>query len=66
MYNGQEIIQGWFLHFEETSNNVYKVRLTDGYGRIAEKTGINLDNLIDECKASALEIDKQLKEKNQK
>jgi hypothetical protein len=65
MQNGQEIIQGWFLNIEEISNLVYRVRFTDAYGRIVEKTGIDPEDLIHQCKASALDIEEQVIEKNQ-
>jgi hypothetical protein len=63
MQNGQEIIQGWFLTYEEISNNVYKVRLTDAYGRIVEATGTDLEKLVEENKVSAMKIEEQIKEK---
>ncbi len=65
MRNGQEIIKGWVLLYEEVSNNVFKVRLTDSYGRIVESTGTDLEILVEENKSSALNIEKQIKEKSE-
>jgi hypothetical protein len=35
--NNSKIIDGWTIHFEEVSNNVYKVELIDNFGRQADR-----------------------------
>ncbi len=51
------------MNYEEVSNNVYKVTLTDSYGRIVKATGTDLEKLIEERKGAALHMEEQLKKK---
>jgi hypothetical protein len=50
----------WTLQFEEISNNVYLVKLTDINGRQAQIRNNNLNNAIEECLSYSFEIEKQL------
>ena len=36
--NDKELVDNWTLRFDEISNNVYKVQLTDNFGRQAITT----------------------------
>lgn len=60
MNDGIIVPIGWTLSYEETSNNVYKMRLTSDWGPVVEITGTNFDELVDWCIDSAKEIDVQL------
>jgi len=40
-------IPGWTINIDEISNGVFKVTLTDAYGRIAEITDVASDDTID-------------------
>ena len=51
---------GWTLTFDEVSNNVYKVTLTDKYGRQAETTDTDLDKAIVTVQTYAFDIEKQI------
>ncbi|WP_435354958.1 hypothetical protein [Emticicia sp. SJ17W-69] len=62
--NGDEVLSGWFLYFDEVSNNVYKVELNDGLGRIAGCTDSDLEAAILKCIEFAKDIDLQLNRKN--
>jgi hypothetical protein len=48
------------LTFDEVSNNVYKVKLTDHYGRQAETTDTELENAVTTVEAFAFDIQKQI------
>jgi hypothetical protein len=50
----------WTLQFEEISNNIYLVKLTDINGRQAQIRNNNLNNAIEECLSYSFEIEKQL------
>lgn len=55
-----EVPDGWRLSYEETSNNVYKVRLTSYWGPAVETTGTNFEEMVKWCINSAQEINIQL------
>lgn len=55
-----ELADKWTLNFDEVSNNVYKVELTDPYGRTAGTTDHDLDRAIETCLSFAFDIEKQL------
>jgi hypothetical protein len=55
-----EILPGWILSFDEVSNNVYKVELTDNYGRQASTTDSNLEEAIETVQSYAFDIEKQI------
>jgi hypothetical protein len=48
------------LTFDEVSNNVYKVTLTDHFGRQAETTDSDLENAVTTVEAFAFDIQKQI------
>lgn len=48
------------MNFDEVSNNVYKVELTDAFGRKAGTTDHELDRAIETCLSYAFDIEKQL------
>ncbi len=50
----------WGLSYEETSNNVYKMRLTSDWGPVIEIAGTNFEEMVEWCISSAQEIDAQL------
>lgn len=58
--NNSEIIDGWTLHFEEVSSNVYKVELVDNFGRLTSTTDNNLENAIETCLSYCFDIERQL------
>ncbi len=60
MYNNKELLAGWKLTFNEVSNNVYKVTLTDAVGRIAETTDSILEKAIATVENYAFDIQKKL------
>jgi hypothetical protein len=60
MKNGTEILTGWTLSFEEVSNNVYKVKLTDKFGREVETTDFDLDKALTTVEKYAFDIEKQI------
>ena len=51
------------MHYEEVSNNVFKVKISDSYGRMVEATGTNLERLVEENITAALNLERQLKGK---
>jgi len=58
--NNTEILPGWTLTFDEVSNNVYKVNLTDKWGRQGGTTDSNLDKAIVTCEYYAFDIERQI------
>ncbi len=58
--NNSKIIDGWNFHFEEVSNNVYKVELTDNFGRQASTTDHDLEKAIETCLSYSFDIERQL------
>lgn len=58
--NKTEILPGWTLFFDEVSNNVYKVTLTDEYGRQASTTDTDLEEAIKTAENYAFDIEKQI------
>ncbi|GGH27596.1 hypothetical protein FAZ19_19110 [Sphingobacterium alkalisoli] len=58
--NNAELVDKWTLRFDEVSNNVYKVELTDRFGRQSGTTDDNLDRAIETCISYAFDIEKQL------
>jgi len=58
--NNSKIIDGWTLHFEEVSNNVYKVELIDNLGRQASTTDHDLEKAIETCLSYSFDIERQL------
>jgi len=46
-------LPGWLFEVDEMSANVFKVIGRDKAGRTIEKTGLDPDVLLEECKASA-------------
>lgn len=58
--NGIQILPDWTLHFDEVSNNVYKVVLTDSFGRQAGTMDHDLDRAIKTCEEYAFDIEKQI------
>ncbi|HMI05729.1 MAG TPA: hypothetical protein VK541_24790 [Pedobacter sp.] len=55
-----ELADKWTVNFDEVSNNVYKVELTDTFGRKAGTTDHDLDRAIETCLSYAFDIEKQL------
>jgi hypothetical protein len=58
--NNSKTIDGWTLHFEEVSNNVYKVELIDNFGRQASTTDHDLEKAIQTCLSYSFDIERQL------
>jgi len=58
--NNSEILQGWTLCFKEVSNSVYKVTLTDNYGRQGATTDSDLEKAITTCENYAFDIERQI------
>jgi hypothetical protein len=58
--NNSKIIDGWTLHFEEVSNNVYKVELIDNFGRQTTTTDHDLEKAIETCLSYSFDIERQL------
>jgi hypothetical protein len=58
--NNSKIIDGWTIHFEEVSNNVYKVELIDNFGRQASTTDHDLEKAIETCLSYSFDIERQL------
>ena len=58
--NGNQILPNWTLHFDEVSNNVYKVVLTDAFGREASTTDQDLERAIKTCEGYAFDIERQI------
>jgi len=56
----QKPIPGWNLQIDEVSNGVFKVTLTDAYGRIAEIIDSATDETIEKAIGYAFEIEKQI------
>jgi len=52
-------LPGWTLTFDEVSNNVYKVNLTDNFGRQGGTTDSDLDAAIATCESYAFDIERQ-------
>jgi hypothetical protein len=49
-------LPGWSFHLEEVSAGVYEVVGTDGFGHRVSSKGIDLDELLRECRESAMKI----------
>jgi hypothetical protein len=60
LQNGNQILPNWTLRFDEVSNNVYKVVVTDGFGRQAATTDDDLERAIKTCEGYAFDIEKQV------
>jgi len=60
MRNNTQILPGWTLRFNEVSNNVYNVYLTDNFGRQGSTTDTDLDAAIATCESYAFDIEKQI------
>jgi hypothetical protein len=58
--NRTDILPGWTLLFDEVSNNVYHVTLTDKFGRQASTTDSDLEKAITTCEEYAFDIEKQI------
>ena len=58
--NGTEILPGWTLTFNEVSNSVYKVTLTDKFGRQISTTDTDLEQAIKTCESYAFDIERQI------
>ena len=57
--NNKKLVDKWTLRFDEISNNVYKVELTDNFGRQAGTTDQDLDRAIETCISYAFDIERQ-------
>ena len=55
-----ELIDRWKLHYDEISNNVYKVELIDNFGRKTATTDHDLERAIETCISYSFDIEKQL------
>ncbi|MES2829229.1 MAG: hypothetical protein V4687_13790 [Bacteroidota bacterium] len=53
-------IPGWTINIDETSNGVFKVTLTDIYGRKAEIIDNATDETIEKAIGDAFDIEKQI------
>lgn len=53
-------ILGWIMNIDEISNGVFKVTLTDSYGRKAEIIDNATDETIDKAIGQAFDIEKQI------
>lgn len=58
--NGNQILPGWTLYFNEVSNGVYKVLLTDDFGRQVSTTDQSISHAIKTCEDYAFDIEKQV------
>jgi hypothetical protein len=53
-------IPGWTINVDEVSNGVYKVTMTDAYGRKAEIIDSATDETIEKAISDAFDIEKQI------
>ncbi len=58
--NNDQILPNWILRFDEVSNNVYNIVLTDGSGRQAVTTDHDLYRGVGTCEGHAFDIEKQV------
>jgi len=58
--NATEILPGWTFTFDEVSNNIYRVTLTDKFGRQTSTTDTDLEQAIKTCESYAFEIERQI------
>jgi hypothetical protein len=58
--NKSQALPGWTLNFDEISNNVYKVVLTDSFGRQAATTDYDLERAVKTCEGYAFDIERQI------
>jgi hypothetical protein len=58
--NHDQILPNWILHFDEVSNNVFKIVLTDGFGRQAATTDHDLYRGVKTCEGYAFDIERQV------
>ena len=56
-------IPGWAINIDEISNGVFKVTLTDAYGRKAEIVDDATDETIERAIGDAFDIEKQISKK---
>lgn len=54
------LVDNWTLNFDEVSNNVFQVELTDKFGRKSGTTDHDLESAIETCISYAFDIEKQL------
>lgn len=59
-YNKKFVLPGWKLTFEEVSNNVYEINLTDQFYRKAETKDSDLEGGIRKCAEFAFDIEKEI------
>lgn len=57
MQKGSEILPGWKISYEESSNNVFKVSLIDGFGRTASTTEVGFEDALAKVEKDAYEIE---------
>jgi hypothetical protein len=48
-------LPGWTFEIDEVSANVYQVKGHDEVGRAVERTGTDIDTILEECKKYARE-----------
>ena len=58
--SNKELVDKWTLRFDEVSNNVYNVELTDNFGRQVGTTDHDLDRAIETSISYAFDIERQL------
>ena len=58
--NNSKFVDNWTLHFDEVSNNVYKVKLIDNFGRQTSTTDNDLEKAIETCLSYSFDIERQL------
>ena len=57
--NKTEILPGWTLSYDEVSNNVYEVTLTDNFGRLAATTDTDFEKAVVTCENYVFDIERQ-------
>jgi len=54
-------LPAWCFDLDEVSASVYRVVGTDNEGRVVTVTGEDLENVVEQCKTRAEEIESTLK-----
>lgn len=57
-------LRDWEFKVDEISANVYRVTGVDRKGRNVERTGIDPEMLLSECKADAMKLSRRNKEQD--
>lgn len=59
MADNEKGLMGWSFDIDEVSAGVYRARGTDRKGRSIQKTGVDPEVLLADCRRAAAEMDQE-------